>query len=162
MAALSSPSFLFLVEPEEAPAAGDLVSEEVLASRLSFFLWNSPPDEELRRLATEGHLRSELGEQVTRLLDDDRCDRFVRAFTREWLRLDRLEGMTINPNKFRDFTRFVKRDMAEETYRFVSHVLREDMDLFTLIDSDFAMLNQNLAEFYGLSLIHISEPTRPY
>ena len=148
VAALSSPSFLFLVEPERDST--DLVPEEVLASRLSFFLWNSPPDDELRGLAARGELRAELDAQVARLLDDERSERFVRAFTREWLRLDRLEGMTINPNKFRDFTRFVKRDMAEETYRFISHVLREDMNLFTLVDSDFTILNQNLAEFYGI------------
>jgi len=148
VAALSSPSFLFLVEPEADASAP--VPEGVLASRLSYFLWNSPPDAELRELAERGALRAELNEQVGRLLDDERSDRFVRAFTREWLRLDRLEGMTINPNKFRDFTRFVKRDMAEETYRFVAHVLREDMNLFTLVDADFTMLNQNLAEFYGV------------
>ena len=148
VAALSSPSFLFLVEPEHGSEGR--ISEEVLASRLSYFLWNSPPDEELRDLAARGALRTELGAQVTRLLDDERSERFIRSFTREWLRLDRLEGMTINPNKFRDFTRFVKRDMAEETYHFVSHVLREDMDLFTLVDADFTVLNQNLAEFYGI------------
>jgi mono/diheme cytochrome c family protein len=147
VAVLSSPSFLFMVEPE---SAADSISEEALASRLSFFLWNSPPDEELRELAKSGELRLKLHEQAARLLDDPRSDNFVRAFTKEWLRIDRLEGMTINPNKFRDFTRFVKRDMAEETYQFVSHVLREDLNLFTLIDSDFAMLNQNLAEFYGV------------
>lgn len=147
VAVLSSPSFLFMVEAEDA---ADLVSENALASRLSFFLWNSPPDEELREIAKSGQLRARLREQATRLLDDQRSEDFVRAFTKEWLRIDRLEGMTINPNKFRDFTRFVKRDMAEETYQFVSHVLREDLNLFTLIDSDFAMLNQNLAEFYGV------------
>ena len=147
VAVLASPSFLFMVEPEEVEEKS---SEETLASRLSFFLWNSPPDEELRELARSGRLGEELSEQVDRLLDDERSERFIHSFTKEWLRLDRLEGMTINPNKFKDFTRFVKRDMAEETYQFVSHVLREDLNLFTLIDSDFAMLNQNLAEFYGV------------
>jgi len=150
VAALCSPSFLFLAEPEDLKDPEGRVREEVLASRLSFFLWNSPPDEELLRLAQRGQLRDELDLQVTRLLDDPRSRRFVRAFSHEWLRLDRLEEMTINPNQFPSFTRFVKRDMAEETVEFMAHVLREDLDLFTLIDSDFALLNQNLAEFYGI------------
>ncbi|MEQ8765102.1 MAG: DUF1592 domain-containing protein [Planctomycetota bacterium] len=150
VAALCSPSFLFLAEPVAELAEGGPISEEVLASRLSYFLWSSPPDAELSRLAREGRLRESLDAQVNRLLDDPRSDRFVRAFTREWLRLDRLEGMTINPNLFPAFTRFVKEDMAEETYRFVGHALRKDLDVLTLIDSDFTILNQNLAEFYGI------------
>ena len=150
VAALCSPSFLFLVEP---PAAGEeqpQVGEDVLATRLAYFLWNAPPDAELAALARAGGLRAALEAQTERLLDDPRSEAFVRSFTREWLRLDRLEGITINPNRFPKFTRFVKRDMAEETYRFVGHVLREDLNLTTLLDADFAILNQNLAEFYGV------------
>ena len=149
VAVLCSPTFLFLIEAGDAVVDGQL-SQYALASRLSYFLWNSPPDDELLRLAARGELHERLAKQVDRLLDDERCDRFVRVFVREWLRLDRLEGMTINPNRFPAFTRFVKRDMAEETYRFFAHALREDLDHFSLIDSDFAMLNQNLAEFYGV------------
>ncbi len=146
VAALCSPSFLFLAETD-----GDAVTaEEALASRLSFFLWSAPPDEGLLELARAGSLGDALGQQTERLLDDPRSERFVRAFTREWLRLDRFEGMTINPNTFPAFTRFVKRDMAEETYRFVDWVLREDKSVFELLDSDVTLLNQNLAEFYGI------------
>ena len=74
----------------------------------------------------------------------------MRAFTEEWLRMDRQALMTINVDVHRDYTRFVKRDMAEETSTFMEEVLRRDLPLATLIDSDFAMLNQNLAEFYGV------------
>lgn len=150
IAVLCSPSFLFMAEPEEVHSEESSLSEDGLASRLAYFLWNSPPDEELRALAQAGRLREELGAEVSRLLDDPRSERMVRAFTAEWLRMDRLETMTINPNRFPKFTRFVKRDMAEETYQFVDHVLREDLNMFTLVDSEFAMLNQNLAEFYGV------------
>ena len=149
IAVLCSPSFLFLAEPLVAPAEPEL-PQTALASRLSYFLWNAPPDERLRELAAEGRLRASLDEEVARLLDDARSQQFVRAFVSEWLRLDRLEGMTINPNEFPAFTRFVKRDLALETVHFVDHVLREDKSLFELVDSDFAMLNQNLAEFYGV------------
>lgn len=147
VAALSSPNFLFLAEPslhDEVP------EEQALAVRLAYFLWNSAPDAQLTALAQKGQLRANLEQEVTRLLDDERSNRFMRAFTHDWLRLDRLTEVSINPNSFPAFTRFVKRDMAEETYHFMQHVLREDLSLFSLVDSDFALLNQNLAEFYGI------------
>ena len=164
IAALCTPSFLYLTEPPvpieaaaaavtpdgESTAADAGIDEHALASRLSYFLWNSPPDDELRDLATRGALRAELLTQVDRMLDDPRFWRFVRPFTHEWLRLDRLEGMTIDAGAFPDFTRFVKRDMAEETYHFVHHLIAADRDLFEIVESDYALLNQNLAEFYGI------------
>ena len=159
VAALCSPNFLYLAEPvtDVGPtgARHDLgeeraVSHHALASRLSYFLWNSPPDDVLADLARRGRLDAELSGQVDRMLEDERAWRFVRTFAREWLRLDRHELMTIDVDRYPAYTRFVKRDMAEETYRFVHEVLRSDRSVFALIDSDFAMLNQNLAEFYGV------------
>ncbi len=145
VAALCSPNFLYMAEVDDGS-----LSQDALACRLSYFLWSSPPDARLRELAREGRLHAELAAETDRLLDDPRARRFVRAFVGEWLRLDRHAGMTVNVNAYPAYTRFVKRDMAEETYAFFHEVLREDLDLFALIDSDFAMLNQNLAEFYGI------------
>lgn len=142
IATLCSPNFLFLAETDAV--------QHALATRLSYFLWNAPPDAELLDLAEGESLDSSLPQQVDRLLDDERAQDFVRSFTREWLRLDRHELMTIDARRFPAYTRFVKRDMAEETYAFVGHVLSENLPATTLIDSDFAMLNQNLAEFYGI------------
>jgi len=150
VAVLCSPHFLLMAEPEDARDDEGRIEELVLANRLAFFLWNAPPDARLVQLAERGQLRANLAAEVDRMLALSKSDAFVRTFTREWLRMDRLEGMTINPNRFPDFTRFVKRDMAEECYRFVGFVLREGLPLETLIDSDFALLNQNLAEFYGV------------
>ncbi|MCA8974110.1 MAG: DUF1592 domain-containing protein, partial [Planctomycetes bacterium] len=155
IAILCSPNFLYLAEPDEAADADGVLADGLLAdwavaNRLSYFLWNSPPDAALRELAAEGRLQDELLPQVDRMIDDDRAWRMVRSFTYEWLRLDRHAEMTINPDRHPDYTRFVKRDMAEETYAFVHRVLHEDLSILTLIDSDFAMLNQNLAEFYGI------------
>jgi hypothetical protein len=147
VAALCSPNFLYMVEADAEAAAPP---QYELATRLSYFLWNSPPDEALTRAASGGQLQDELLTHVDRMLDDPRSKRFVRSFGEEWLRLDRHEGMTVNPNKYPAFTRFVKRDMAEETHQFLYRVVHEDLSIFTLIDSDFAMLNQNLAEFYGI------------
>ena len=154
VAVLCSPNFLYMVEPDAAlaaaPGGDDLLDEHSLANRLSYFLWHGPPDAELVALADQGRLREQLLDQTDRLLDDPRSSRFVRAFTEEWLRMDRQALMTINVDVHRDYTRFVKRDMAEETWTFMEEVLRRDLPLATLIDSDFAMLNQNLAEFYGV------------
>jgi mono/diheme cytochrome c family protein len=161
VAILCSPRFLFLAEPTAASSVAngsgddpdlnaDRIDEWSLASRLSYFLWNSGPDEALLALSAAGELRANLDTEVERMLDDPKRRRFVETFTEEWLRLDRLEQMTINARKFPAFTRFVKRDMREETMSFMDRVVDENLPVATLIDSDFAMLNQNLAEFYGI------------
>lgn len=143
VAALCSPNFLYLPETE---ASADFA----LASRLSYFLWNSPPDSALLKLAASGRLPEQLEGQAQRLMEDQRAWRFVRNFGREWLRVDRQELITINVDKYPAYTRFVKRDMAEETFHFLHHLLEQDLSIFNMIESDFAMLNQNLAEFYGV------------
>ncbi|MEM7310722.1 MAG: DUF1592 domain-containing protein [Planctomycetota bacterium] len=161
VAGLCSPHFLFLAEPvaePEAEPAGDTIRpDEALATRLAYFLWNSPPDRELRDLAREGRLTEELEAQVDRMLDDPRAWRFVRSFVYEWLRIDRHETMDVNVDTYPAFTRFVKRDMSEETYHFVHQVLARDLSVFNLVDSDFVMLNQNLAEFYGVEGVEGAE-----
>lgn len=154
VAVLCSPSFLFLADagakPQAAEPAADPGGQYALASRLSYFLWDSPPDSELLQLAGKNQLEDQLLDQVDRMLDDPRTERFVRAFAWDWLRLDRHRQMTINVNVHPDFTRFVKEDMEQETYRFVHHVIARDRSVLEFIDSDYAMLNQNLAEFYGI------------
>ncbi len=150
VAVLCSPEFLFLCEPEDELGPDGALADWMLANRLAFFLWNGPPDDELRRLADAGRLREELLDQVDRLLDDPRSERFVRRFTAEWLRLDRHDGVTIDVGRHRDYTRFVQRDMRAETIAFVHHVLRHDLPVETFVAADFALWNQNLAEFYGL------------
>lgn len=162
VAVLCSPAFLYFAVPEtlagghsgEGDAgegdAGGTLSEHALAARLSYFLWHSPPDHRLRELAREGRLRQRLPEQVDRMLDDPRVERFVRAFTRQWLRLDRLDQVAIDVARHPAFTRFVRRDLGEETWRFVHELLRRDAELFALIDADFVMVDRNLAAFYGI------------
>lgn len=150
VAVLCSPEFLFLCEPVDELTDERKLPAWMLANRLSYFLWNSPPDAELRQLAQAGQLRQQLLQQVDRLLDDPRSSRFLRRFSYEWLRMDRHAGMTINVQAHPDYTRFVKRDMAEETFRYMEHVFGEDLPLSSLLQSDFALLNQNLAEFYGV------------
>lgn len=143
-AVLCSPSFLYTGRPPEGAEQHDL------ASRLALFLWNAPPDEWLLRLAAKGRLREQLPKQVERMIDDPRAWDFVRTFTHEWLRIDRHDSMTTHVKKYPDYTRYVKHDMSEETGRFVLEMLRSDRPITQLIDADFTMLNQNLAEFYGV------------
>ena len=149
VAVVCSPNFLFLTEPGEVD---ERQSENgySLASKLAYFLWNSAPDEELMSLASDNRLKEELETQVDRLISDPKIWRMVRAFTHEWLRVDRQQLMDTDTVVFPDFTRFVKEDMPEETYHFVHHVLTKNQSILNFIDSDFAMLNQNLAEFYGI------------
>ncbi|WP_200975850.1 DUF1592 domain-containing protein [Echinicola sp. 20G] len=150
IAALCSPKFLYLAEPEKE--IDDDEKEYFLASRLSYFLWDSAPDEELIDLAEEGDLHKDryLKKQVSRMIKDERVWNMIRSFSNEWLRVDRHEAMSTNVNAYADYTRFVKKDMAEETYQFMHYVLEQDLSIMSMIESDFAMLNQNLAEFYGI------------
>ncbi|KAA5823672.1 DUF1592 domain-containing protein [Algibacter amylolyticus] len=152
VAVLCSPNFIYLFEPEDSNSPDNKKSEDefFLASQLAYFLWNSPPDETLTALAAEGDLHDELPEQIERMVNDSKIARMIHSFTYEWLRLDRHKTMDTDVNEYKDYTRFVKEDMANETYEFISYVLKNNMSILNFIDSDFAMLNQNLAEFYGV------------
>ena len=164
VAVLCSPKFLYLTEA--ADAAKTPIQEELeLASRLSYFLWNGPPDQRLKTLAQQQALQSGLSEELPRLLKDPRSWNFIEAFCDQWLRIDRHEDMRVDVRKHPSFTRFVKADLTRETYHFVRHALCENLNLFTLIDSDFVIVNQNLAEFYGLTGVRGTEfrvvPVKP-
>jgi hypothetical protein len=87
------------------------------------------------------------------MLKDEKSWNMIRAFSEEWLRLDRHESMSTNVNEYVSFTRFVKHDMKEETFHFMKYVLDNNLNIGNLIESDFAMLNQNLAEFYGIDSV---------
>ena len=166
VAVLCSPNFLYMIEPEataERQKTGpkaespDQQDQFLLASKLAYFLWNSPPDQTLLKLARAGKLQDALAAQTDRMIEDPKIWRMIRAFGGEWLRMDRHESMQINTSQYTDFTRFVKSDMIEETWQFLHHVLSNDLPISDLIDSDFAMLNQNLAEFYGIEGVEGNE-----
>ncbi len=165
MAVLGSPRFLFRVEEPVASSAGEafpLVDEYALASRLSYLLWSTMPDEELFGLAARGELRRELRPQVTRMLADAKAQAFVRNFTGQWLQARDIESVPINmrvvmgPNapKNRDgrveFDGAFRRLMRSETEMFFEHLIRDDRNLLELIDSDYAFLNERLATHYGV------------
>jgi hypothetical protein len=149
-AMLASPDFLYL---KEEKSADNRLSSFELANRLSYLLWGSLPDYELFKLAKEGKLKERqiLKKQVVRLLDDTRSQSFVEGFSEAWLRLDKLGSMPPDALKFREYYRYGLEDaMLEETHRFISHALSENVPLTDFIHSDYGFLNQDLARHYGI------------
>ena len=156
IAILCSPNFIYLNQPMKLNS-GEYDDEYYLASQLSYFLWNSPPDDKLIELASKGKLYRNLPSQIDRMIKNSKIENLINGFSYEWLRLDRHKNMDVNVQEYEDYTRFVKEDMFSETYEFVKHILINDLSIMNFIDSDFAMLNQNLAEFYGLNGVEGNE-----
>lgn len=148
--ALISPDFLYRVEVDDEDH-GRLDDHE-LASRLSYFLWSTMPDERLRRLADEGRLSDPevLAQETTRLLDDPRAWAFIRQFSDQWLDLGGVDRVAVNPNYYPDFDPALKAEMRRETQHFFAEILRRDLSALQLLRADFAMLNQPLAAHYGI------------
>jgi hypothetical protein len=146
---LASPHFLFLVEPEPTRDDRPLTDHE-LASRLSYFLWSSMPDEELFRKARERTLRTHLRRQVVRMLEDPRSARFVENFTGQWLQLRKLGGATPDKDRFPGFDESLRTAMRRETEEFFAFILRDNRSVLELVDSDYTFVNERLARHYGL------------
>ena len=143
-AILCSPGFLYLNLGD-----GEL-TEVALASRLSFFLWSSPPDEKLLSLAADGKLKSDLANQVTRMLADPKSDRFVTHFVRRWLDLDNI-GLMPPSEDFVEFYRDnLESAMRAETWTFFRHMLDHNLPLREFLDADYSFLNRELALHYGI------------
>ena len=166
MAVLASPRFLFRVEtsaPDASTGPHAPLDEWSLASRLSYFLWSTMPDDELLALAGRGELRRNLRAQVDRMIRDPKAQAFVRNFTGQWLQARDVESVPINarvvlgpgarPNRDGrvEFDGAFRRLMRSETEAYFEHVLREDRSLLELVDSDYAFLNARLAEHYGVT-----------
>ncbi len=146
---LASPRFLFLVEPEDAHADRELTEFE-LASRLSYFLWSSMPDEALFREARAGTLRANLREQVVRMLADPRSQAFVENFTGQWLQLRKLPAVARDKELFGEFDDRLRDAMRQETEQFFAHVLRTNRSVLELLDSSYTFVNELLAKHYGI------------
>ena len=152
-AVLVSPHFLFRVELDERADPGARVEplgDHALASRLSYFLWSSLPDERLRTLADEGRLRDELHGEVVRMLADEKSRALVENFAVQWLELRRLETATPDAQQFRAFSEGLRADMRKETELFFEAILREDRSILDLLDAPFTFLNDRLAAHYGI------------
>ena len=151
-AVLVSPKFLFRVELDDRPEAPEAhpIGEYALASRLSYFLWSTMPDEELLDKASKGQLSADLENQVRRMLKDPRARALVDYFALQWLQLKRIQFVAPDGGLFPQFNGRLRQSMLDETELFLEAVFREDRSLLTLIDADFTFLNERLARHYGI------------
>ena len=151
-ASLASAPFLYLVEPQFKADQPRKLNSFELASRLAYFLWSSMPDAELLEVAASGGLlKAEvLHQQFDRMMADPKSNRFVDQFCTQWLDLDSLQRVAVNPQYYKDFDDVLKIDMVEETKQFFNELLRNDLSAMNLLRSDFTMLNASLAKHYGL------------
>ncbi|MEM7476640.1 MAG: DUF1592 domain-containing protein [Planctomycetota bacterium] len=165
-ASLASTPFLFLIEPESDSENVRLLTSSELASRLSYFLWSSTPDDALLQMAlhsdhgdlgnqnvsNDGAILStiEIEKQFERMWQDPRSERFVEQFCGQWLDLDSLQRVAINPQYYKSFDDALKEDMVAESKEYFRHLLRHDLSALQLLHSDFTMLNARLAKHYGI------------
>jgi hypothetical protein len=149
-----SPHFIYLAEDDRPGEERWRVSDFELASRLSFFLWSSLPDDELLVLAKEGRLRDPavLEQQVSRMLDDERSKTLVDDFAAQWLNLARLDEIDPDSRLFRYASGRLdpRRMFKQELSLFVDSVLRSDQSVLRLLDADYTFLNERLAMHYGI------------
>ena len=158
-AVLVSPSFLFRVEedPARVPAGGVYrVSDLELATRLSFFLWSSIPDDELLSVAVAGKLHepATLEREVRRMLADSRSSALVTNFASQWLHLRNLASITPDMRLFPDFDDNLRQAFREETELFFDSILREDRSALDFLQAKYTFVNERLAKHYGIPHIY--------
>ena len=154
-ATLVSPNFLFRIErdPDQTnPAAAHRITDFELATRLSYFLWSSMPDEALFRLASEQklHQPAALAAQVKRMLADPKSNALVENFGGQWLELRNLASVKPDPDRFSIFDDKLRADMRQETELFFHAIMREDRSILDFVDGKFTFLNERLANLYGI------------
>jgi len=157
-AILASPHFVFRFEEPTAsaePGEDYRISNEDLASRLSFFLWGTPPDTELEAVANEGRLSDpgRLEAQVRRMLADPRAEALGTRFAGQWLRLQDLEKIHPDVRLYPDFDQQLKSAMTRETELFFNSLVREDRSVFDMFTADYTYVNERLARHYGIPAV---------
>jgi hypothetical protein len=150
-AILCSKSFLFLAEGD-AQADRHTLNDWELASRLSYFIWSTLPDDELLQAAEQGslHDKAELHRQLTRLLADPRAERFIQSFPTQWLHLQKVGMFAPDRKIYPQYDSHLEKSMIGESLAFFGEILRKGLTLRAFIDSDWTMVNPRLARFYGL------------
>lgn len=156
---ISNPAFIFRFErnPEDvAPGEIYRIDDLSLASRLSFFLWSSIPDEELLSLASEDRLSDPeiLRQQIERMLADEKAMALVDNFAGQWLFLRNLKGMVPNPSRFPDYDDNLRQSLLTETELFIQSIIEEDRSVLDLLDADYSFINERLARHYDIPGIY--------
>jgi hypothetical protein len=153
-AVLASPEFLFRVEadPDANPTAPHRINDFELASRMSYFLWSSMPDDELFALAhrDELHKPAVIEAQVRRMIADPKSNALVDNFAAQWLQFRRISTIAPDKTVFPQFDEQLRSDMRKETEQYFTHVMRDDRSVLEFLDSDYTFLNGRLARFYGI------------
>lgn len=150
LVALTSAQFLLLTEESKSSSLEEL-GEYELASKLSYFLWNEGPDEQLLEAAARNSLHKEVQAHVDRMVRDPRFERCVEQFTREWLSLHKFDTVEIDRKKFPKLQRDVRRELAKEPVAFLSYSFRNNLPVRHLVDSRFVVANDVTAKYYGLA-----------
>jgi mono/diheme cytochrome c family protein len=158
-AVLVSPKFIFRIEQDPAgvaPGTPYRVSDVELASRLSFFLWSSIPDDELLDVASRGRLRraDEADRQVRRMLADPRAEALVSNFAGQWLHIRNLRSTTPDKNDFPDFDDNLRQAFERELDLFVGSIIAEDRSVLDLMTADYTFVNERLARHYGIPNVY--------
>jgi len=158
-AVLVSPSFLFRLEADPEQGQIRKLNDFELASRLSYFLWSSMPDDELFRAAARGelHTADQLVAQARRMLRDERVSALVENFAGQWLQLRALEEFFPSRKHFPAFDSDLRRAMRRETEMFFATIVAEDRSILEFLDADYTFVNKRLAEHYGIPNIESSD-----
>jgi len=151
-AMLVSPNFIFRIEHDSADARAHRVSDYELASRLSYFLWSSMPDEDLLRTAEAGKLHEPavLDSEIKRMLADQRSSALAENFAGQWLEIRNLDSIKPDPDRYLLWGPELKNAMKTETLMFFSYVLHENRPIADFLDARYTFLNERLAKFYGI------------
>jgi hypothetical protein len=156
IAALASPRFLFRIELDDfgdAPGEVRDLDQFELATRLSYMLWSSMPDDRLFELATDGRLSDStvLASEVERMLADDKAEALLDNFVSQWLQLRSLNQIKPDPQRFPSFDESLRLAMIEETRQFARAIIRENRSILEFLDADYTYLNERLAKHYGMT-----------
>lgn len=163
---MASPGFLYQIEPgptsesvSEFAADGRELSDLELAVRLSYFLWSSPPDEKLYEVARRGDLKrpARLEWHVNRMLDDPRADEFIARFAHQWLGMERLDFFQFDVKLHPEFDESVKHAARQEVYQTIRSMLDENRPLSDLLNPDYVVINDLLADYYAIEGVHGGE-----
>ena len=146
---LTAPQFLFIIEQSSSPKAEDLGPYE-LASKLSYFLWNTAPDARLLELAKAGTLRRELNTEISRMISDLRFGQFTREFAAQWLSLEKFDVVEMDRKRFPTLTRDTRLNLRREPVELLQHLIRQNLPAQNLVQSDFILANEVTANYYGL------------
>jgi hypothetical protein len=151
-AMLCSPGFLLAAEPADESGRPRTLNDYELASRLSYFLWSSMPDEELFQLAANHRLHETavLQAQVSRMIADPKAMQFVRNFAGQWLKIREFDKTKTDTGQYRSYTDALRKSSWQEPYEFFHEVLRGDLSVLYFVDSDFLVIDERLAKHYGI------------